>query len=545
MLRQPTAEYRLIGPRLLDQSRAALRRISTLAGLYRLDGDTRKAARARQEMLAVCAFPDWHPAHFLDVAEMTKAVVLGYDCLYDILSPEERKTIREAIVQFGLKAGLQAFQQKAWWTTPRANNWGQVCNGGLATGALAVGDDAPEAAPLIADCLASVRFPMRMFAPDGGWIEGPGYWDYATRYNTYLISALNSALGDDFGLSQAEGFADTGFFRAHSIGPLGWTFNYADAHEGSGTSPQMLWMARRFRQPLYAQDEHEQVAAHSPEIFHLIWSAPDESQIHADEPPLDAVFRAVNVAFFRSHWQDRHACYVGFKGGSNAASHAHLDLGSFVFDALGERWALDLGPDDYNLPGYFGKQRWDYYRLRSEGHNTLTLGSQNQNVQAEAALVAYSSRPQRAFAVADLTAAYQPALKQAHRGIALLQRRHLLIQDEVETHGNVDNEPLRWNFHTRAQIELHGAHASLSQGGQTLLVRILEPADARFEVISATPPPPQEQQPDVHNLIIRLPRRGKIRIAVLLSPAGETWTPRVEDLSAWIEEGKLERLSTS
>jgi len=543
MLREPTAEYRLIGPRLLSQSRAALRRISTLAGLYRLDGDARKAARARQEMLAVCAFPNWHPPHFLDVAEMTNAVALGYDWLHDELPPQERATIRGALVQYGLKAGLQAYRDKAWWTTPRANNWGQVCNGGLVTGALAVGDEAPEAAALIPPCLEAVRYPMRMFAPDGGWIEGPGYWSYATEYTTYLISALDSALGGDFGLSQTQGFAETGMFRAHSIGPLGWTFNYADAHEGSGTSPQMLWMARRFRQPLYAQVEHELVAAHGPQIFHLVWASPEESQARAEEPPLDAVFRAVQVAFFRSRWQDRNAAYAGFKGGSNAASHAHLDLGNFVFDLNGQRWALDLGPDDYNLPGYFGKQRWDYYRLRSEGHNTLTLGSRNQNLKAEAPLLAFASSPERAFAVADLSQAYQPEVTRVHRGLALLQRRHLLIQDEVEmpSGGNGD-EPLRWNFHTRAEIELHGAQAQLSQGGQRLVARILEPANARFEVISAMPPRPQEQQPDVHNLVIRLPRRaGMTRIAVLLSPAGEEWRPKLKDLRGWIAEGRLER----
>ena len=36
MLTEPTVEYKLIGPRLLAQSRAALNRIYTLAALYRL-----------------------------------------------------------------------------------------------------------------------------------------------------------------------------------------------------------------------------------------------------------------------------------------------------------------------------------------------------------------------------------------------------------------------------------------------------------------------------------------------------------------------------
>ena len=99
-------------------------------------------------------------------------------------------------------------------------------------------------------------------------------------------------------------------------------------------------------------------------------------------PPLDKLFRGIDVAFFRSAGNDKDAFFVGFKGGDNKANHSHLDLGTFVLDALGQRWALDLGSDDYNLPGYFGKQRWNYYRLRTEGHNTLTIEGENQNPEA-------------------------------------------------------------------------------------------------------------------------------------------------------------------
>jgi hypothetical protein len=62
----------------------------------------------------------------------------------------------------------------------------------------------------------------------------------------------------------------------------------------------------------------------------------------------------------RSEWENPQALCVAFKAGDNKANHSHLDLGSFVFDAAGVRWAMDLGADNYNLPGYFGKQRWDY-----------------------------------------------------------------------------------------------------------------------------------------------------------------------------------------
>ena len=68
----------LAGP-ATGAARAALRRISVLGALYQLDGNPKWADGARATLLAVAAFPDWHPVHFLDTAEMAMAVALGYD----------------------------------------------------------------------------------------------------------------------------------------------------------------------------------------------------------------------------------------------------------------------------------------------------------------------------------------------------------------------------------------------------------------------------------------------------------------------------------
>jgi hypothetical protein len=255
MLDEPPVEHRLIGPRLLDQSRAALRRISTLAALYRLDGDRRKAECARREMLTAAAFPDWNPSHFLDTAEMTNALAIGYDWLFDFPSAGDRAAVRTAIVEKGLKPGLRVYRKGGGW--PEAHhNWNQVCNGGMTAGALAVADEEPAlAAEVLARGRESIVRAMRSFAPDRGWEEGPGYWNYATHYNVFYLAALRSALGTDFGLTDMPGFAEAGNFRIQSVGPLGLTFNFADAGPGAGTAPQMLWLARTFDRPDFARHE--------------------------------------------------------------------------------------------------------------------------------------------------------------------------------------------------------------------------------------------------------------------------------------------------
>jgi hypothetical protein len=139
--------------------------------------------------------------------------------------------------------------------------------------------------------------------------------------------------------------------------------------------------------------------------------------------------------------------------------------------------------------------------------------------------------------VADLTAAHAPRVEQAYRGIALLARQQVLVQDEVRAPRPVE---LVWHFHTQAKVDINGGRATLAQGKAKLLARILAPEGAQFEVISANPPPPQRQQPDVRDLVIRLPDpTPSTRIAVLLAPVGEDAVPVLEPLERWIALGQL------
>ena len=80
-----------IGRRLLDKSREALRRIFFLSYAWRMTGEQKYFDRCEKEMLAISTFTDWNPSHFLDVAEMTMAVAIGYDWLFSNLSPESKK----------------------------------------------------------------------------------------------------------------------------------------------------------------------------------------------------------------------------------------------------------------------------------------------------------------------------------------------------------------------------------------------------------------------------------------------------------------------
>jgi hypothetical protein len=537
ILSQPPVERVLTGYYLLDKSQTALNRITTLALLYQLDGDRKWADRARAELRAVAAFSDWHPPHFLDVAEMTAAVAFGYDWLYDVLTPEERAAIRTALVEKGLEPALPLYRGQRGWVAA-SHNWNAVCNGGMILGALAIADERPAVAgEVLHEALRSLPHVLDTYAPDGAWPEGPGYWGYATHYVLLAAYSLRSALGTDFGIMEQLGLRTTGYFPHTLMGPSGEVFNYADAGTGLNPRPMQYGLARWFHDPALAylaRKVADWFKSASP--FDLLWYRPEGTARDVARLPRDQYFSRIQVASLRSSWTDPDALFVGFKAGSNRANHSHLDLGSFVLDADGVRWADDLGRDDYNLPGYFGRLRWTYYRLITAGHNTLTLDGQNQDPTAAAPIIAFHPREDEASAVADLTAAYAPAgATHVLRGIALRdRRRQILIQDEIETRTPVDAV---WAMHTRASIAIapDGTHATLTQQGKTLSVRLLSPAGARFQAEEVTLAPPQRPLKDERKLLIRLPdkiTKTRIALTLTLGPVQEA-VPPLTALDQW------------
>ena len=178
ILDEPPVEFKIVGPRLLDQSQKCRRRVPTLALAYLLTGRETFANRAVAEMEAAAAFPHWNPSHFLDTAELAAALGIGYDWLFDYMSDDQRAVISAALREKGLQPGLSAYRGTegyGWWKGVRGN-WSVVCNGGLAIGALAVADeDQAVAAEILESGLKSVRLALDDWGPDGSWRDGPGY----------------------------------------------------------------------------------------------------------------------------------------------------------------------------------------------------------------------------------------------------------------------------------------------------------------------------------------------------------------------------------
>ena len=537
------------GLRLLATSRKVKNNILTLGFLYQMSGDKKYAERAWKELDAVSKFTDWNPKHFLDVGEMTFGFAIGYDWMYDYWTPEQRTQIRNAIVEHGLSRALLAYKglaidRMAFWAKAR-HNWNQVCNGGIGSGALAIADEEPKLCEeILRNVIQNLPYAMKHYGPDGAWNEGPGYWSYATNYTIIILASLQSSLGSDFGLSGIEGFSKTALFPIYMTGPSGKSFNYADGGDSKIGGSALAWLIQKFQYPLYntVKDLQSDGGSSALDLVFNSYNIPDK----ASEPlPLDSYFRNAEVATMRSTWKDD-ALFVGLKAGDNKASHSHLDLGSFVLDALGERWIVDLGQESYQMPQYFGSTgtRWTYYRTRPEGHNTLVFNpgkTPGQEITAVANIIKFNTASDNAFAIADLSPAYAGDMNSVKRGIAMADRKRIIIRDEIEAINTAD---VYWFAHTPAAISLDGGgrRALLSLNGKQMEAKIIAPANAKFSILEAKPlptsPQPEGINPNkgISRLTIQLKGVKKENLVVEFKPVSERSTYKgnfLKSLSAW------------
>jgi hypothetical protein len=539
----PVSEYKFVGPRLRVQTRRVLDRVSTLALIYRLTSREPLLRRAVAELRAAANFRDWNPAIFVDTAEMAHAFALGYDWLYNSLSPDERVWIRDAIAGKALDPVIPIYQREGGWPHDHFNA-NMICNAGVGLAALAIAGDKlnePDPAvtgqligsPSINDKCAvvlrnvfeSLPRGLTTYGVEGSWPEGMAYWESATRFVCAFFSALQTALGNDYGFSASHGVDRAGRFRIHMTGPTGKVFNFADSSDDIGVSPEMFWMAKRFSMPPYAWSEQKALDRSThPDAYDLAWFDANARSPQQQVPawPPDAIFRGVDIACFRSAWDDPNALYLAVKGGDNKAPHAHLDLGSFVLDAGGVRWAADLGPDDYDLPGYLaGRQRWSsYYRTRTESHNTLLIDDQNQDLRAEARITRQEFAMDFSWVQIDLSRANPGKLKQWSRRFALAQRQAVLIEDSVRSDQPVD---VIWGMMTDAEIMVSGQTATLRKNGWILAAEIRSPRHAVFDVAPLRSGPPQAPNPNFRKLIVRLGDKvTDLDLNIILTPYRES-----------------------
>ena len=533
-MNEPLLNYEIPdGIRLLAISRRMLSRSFNLGMAYQLSGDVKYARRLYDEMANVCAFKDWNPYHFLDVGEMACAVGLAYDWIYDAMSEEEKKYIRSSIIKNGFEPAMDDYLDRErkrsyrWYQDMPGDNWKMVCNGGITVAALAICDEDDMDAAYLSDIFGyaydnTYRAVRDMYMPDGSYTEGFTYWEYATVYLGYYVSALKTATGTDYGLADYKPLEDSAYYVKFMCSNKFYSFNFGDAIEERVCPDTMFFIGNRFNKPDVMTMRKEEIAKDPSiaKVSDLFWYYPTESVGLEGRPTGFGSVGGDNASFRTGFNIDDFYAAIHF--GDNDAYHGHADMGNFVVEWKQHRFFCDLGQDNYNVKRYR-----DTYRYRAEGHNTLVInpGEGPDQVLSSICRVDRFADGTKgdSYAICDMSATYWG--KSVVRGMRMTEdKKWLIIRDEMKLE---DTDTGYWFAHTRGNIEIldGGKSATVEMEGDKIYVYIL--GEGEFEVMPARHlydghyQEDQRDNSDVNKLTIRFSGSSNVSVAIATMKDGE------------------------
>lgn len=533
---------------ILPISREVINRIVILANAYRVTGDGKYADRAWQELENVCNYPDWCPSHFLATAEMALAVSVGYDWLYDYLTDEQKDLLAQKTFEYAITPALSKNYIENWFTWSK-NNWNSICYSGIGIACMCFASYYPEqAAEFLAMCYKNMPIAFQNFTPDGVYVEGPGYSESGMNAIVNFIATSQNFFGTDFGMSEIDGFMQLGEFAVNITTPTG-VFNFGDNKNRAMYSPALHWFSNASGNnlisvyqmndlpseyaPNLSEDTERNGSGRNYTLCNLWYNRGSSDKTEAvstfeKSQYLQSDYGQEFVTV-RSAFLDENATYAGIKGGYNYTNHGDLDVGTFVYEALGERWAEELGPGRYDADDYFvnlpAGGRWKNYCKRAEGQNTLVINpkmsADDQYPLATGHFTSYKVDEHGTNAVLDMSECYcMNGVIKAERTFNMnADFTEFTITDKVRC--SVLSE-IYWFMHTKADIEISEDKKSaiLTLNGKQ--IEAVLSGDGEFSVMPAVALDGAYEYdlsyPDINKLTVKVSDVFKADIVVTLKP---------------------------
>lgn len=439
--------------------------VEALYVAYVYTGDTKYAAKAEELALAVVDSEDWGQENYwLDVSFWLLICAETYDFFYDYLSQDTKDLIATQMIKLGLTSGYEHYHRSFSDWPLRDNNWNTVCNGGLdIAAAVLYGEGYADdmCLDIIQNSFESLSYALYNYAPHGGLGESTHYWEYGTEYVVRVIDAYQNIFGDDYGLIDYPGVLEAPYFAYYIKANSGaWAFHDdPPGYEyGSANTTFSNWAAYRTGDLNLQRLRHEVLGdSGTPSFYDLYYYMQDDNPDEKGVLDIDKVYEHLEVAFSRNDESDSEF-WLGIHGHKNNVPHIQWDMGNFVYEAFGVRFATDYGRDSYDLPESGGEadggSKGKLFVARPEGHNLYVINPdayQGQQYDAQTRVEQLISKPKGAAYKVDLTEAYWGDVTSAERGYMLTNdRTSLVVQDEISLNDDKVGSTIKWFWQTRA-----------------------------------------------------------------------------------------------
>ena len=329
----------------------------------------------------------------------------------------------------------------------RPNNWNPWVNYNMLNSYLMVETDPVKKVAEVQKIINSLDKFLNGYSDDGGCDEGPSYWGAAGALLYENLEILKNVTNGKFDVFDDPLIQNIGkyFYKVNIHAP--YFINFADADATTRGNASAVYRYGKAIKDLQMQQFGAYLANMNPrsqrgsggkicdQIKNL--GLADELRNAEGKEALvaDFWFPDTEVAGAR----DKEGSFMGFffgaKGGFNAESHNHNDVGSCVMYYDGKPCLIDLGREGY-VAKTFSSRRYEIWTMQSGYHNLPVINTidQMQGSNFKAKNSTFTANSKSATFSTEIAGAYPETAKVKSwiRSYTLNRGKRFVIKDKYE-----------------------------------------------------------------------------------------------------------------
>lgn len=378
---------------------------------------------------------------------------------FDKLSPMISLRLKDEL----FKRVINPYMERSdfWWqafnasSSTMVNNWNPWCNSNVMQCIMLLEDNQDRLADAVYRTMCSVDAFFNYTHYDGACEEGTSYWGGAAGMAFIYLQLLSEITGGRFTLFNHPMIKNLGEFVVSSYIGDGWGVNFADASARMGGNAPLIYAYGK------AVGSNNMMALALELNDGVFFAAKDFRQtmqylmIRDEMDNAKYNYKSSNFVWYPEtqvcYMSDDKGNFLAVKGGHNAESHNHNDIGSFIYSIDKLPVFIDIGVGTYTAKT-FSSQRYSIWTMQSAYHNLPSINGINQKegLQYRASNVKVN-KSKRTFSV-DISNAYPEEAKvNKWTRTYKLGNNVLGIKDEfILMHADV---PVEINFMTWGHID--------------------------------------------------------------------------------------------
>lgn len=481
---------------------------------YTFHDDRAAGEWVRNVMLAYAAYPDWtHPwqekrGRFTEhrTGWWAHRLAIAYDLIHDMLSPDERQTIRRALIDKFVKPTHEMYVVDND-VTGNTSNWISHTAGASLMTLGAIWGDGEDTDGLAGYLLGAVlklqSFLDAVTDPDGAWGEGLGYNTYSFHTLCWSLPALERVFGID--LSDCL----QGTYREYIwAGPVTERryFYFGDTEGELMPLTNWSWLLAKYRDPLlgwfYNALRHGEMVSNTQASMSRYMN-----MIHQNETFLDVLhetgdvpmedpfgdnpvrcFRKAGTTVFKSGWQGDDFIFVMRTG--PFFNHQHLDQGSF--------WLADRGEvfiEEGHGSSYYEDPLYRTRYIQPVGHSTILVDGNPQpqrtgdHLDTASGFNDYAYVAQfldsefASFVSGDIGRLYGPKVASLRRNVLYMKPRVTIMLDTVVPADKSITISALFQTQRLADIEPGAEVSTIRRNGVSLTLHHLSPVTTAVNAV--------------------------------------------------------------